>query len=197
MLYLELSRHFGPELVFLDNESIPAGADFTEHLVDRVRRACAVLAVIGPAWLPMTRPRRRLQIRSATDWTARELTEALAAGIPVIPVITDGADMPSQRELPACLTQLSRCQYRRLRCRDFRTDLDRIITDLTVLDTRLRAVAVARRSITMNHEQGSPAVADGHVTTAVEAALSATDRPRTAAKSVQVPRMPAQLKSTT
>jgi len=28
LLHAELSRRFGPELVFLDSESIPAGADF-------------------------------------------------------------------------------------------------------------------------------------------------------------------------
>jgi hypothetical protein len=37
LLHAELSRRFGPELVFLDSESIPAGADFVEQLLGRVR----------------------------------------------------------------------------------------------------------------------------------------------------------------
>jgi hypothetical protein len=42
LLYTELSRHFGSELVFLDSESIPAGADFAVQLLARVR-GCGVL----------------------------------------------------------------------------------------------------------------------------------------------------------
>jgi TIR domain len=48
LLYRELSRRFGSDLVFLDSESIPAGADFAEDVLARVRRCRVVLAVIGP-----------------------------------------------------------------------------------------------------------------------------------------------------
>jgi hypothetical protein len=46
LLYAELSRHFGAELVFLDSESIPAGADFPEQLLARVRGCAVLLAVV-------------------------------------------------------------------------------------------------------------------------------------------------------
>ena len=48
LLYTELIRRFGDERVFLDAESIPAGADFIEELLGRVRSAQVLLAVIGP-----------------------------------------------------------------------------------------------------------------------------------------------------
>jgi hypothetical protein len=35
LLYTKLSRHFGPDLVFLDSESIPAGADFVREILGR------------------------------------------------------------------------------------------------------------------------------------------------------------------
>jgi hypothetical protein len=47
LLHAELSRQFGPDLVFLDVESIPAGADYAARLLDRVRRVRVVLAVMG------------------------------------------------------------------------------------------------------------------------------------------------------
>jgi len=47
LLHAELSRRFGPESVFLDSASIPAGADFVAQLLGRVRQAAVVLAVIG------------------------------------------------------------------------------------------------------------------------------------------------------
>jgi hypothetical protein len=50
LLHTELSRRFGPELVFMDCVSIPAGADFVEQLLSRVRHSAVVLAVIGTRW---------------------------------------------------------------------------------------------------------------------------------------------------
>ena len=146
LLYLELSRRFGPDRVFLDCESIPAGADFVDQLLNRVRRARVVLAVIGPGWLAGGGLRRRPRIKESTDWTRRELAEAMLAGVRVIPVLTDDTDMPTDRQLPACLAALSRCQYRRLRCREAAADLDRIVADLIAADPTLAlAAAVTHR----------------------------------------------------
>lgn len=39
LLYTELARHFGDDHVFLDAESIPAGADFVDELLTRSGRA--------------------------------------------------------------------------------------------------------------------------------------------------------------
>jgi hypothetical protein len=50
LLYTELSRQFGDDHVFLDCESIPAGGDFVEELLSRVRSARVLLAVIGSHW---------------------------------------------------------------------------------------------------------------------------------------------------
>jgi hypothetical protein len=143
LLYLELSRRFGPENVFLDCESIPAGADYAEQLLDRVRLARVVLAVIGPGWLAGGGLRRRPRIRETTDWTRRELVEAFVAGVRVIPVLTDDAELPTWRQLPSCLAPLSRCQYRRLRCREASADLARIGNDLAAGDPEL-AIAASR-----------------------------------------------------
>ena len=150
LLYVELARRFGTELVFLDCESIPAGTDFVEQLLERARRARVMLAVIGPNWLAPSGARRlgRPRFKDSNDWTRRELAEAFAAGVKVIPVLTDDAELPTEQALPACLAPLSRCQYRRLRCRDAMTDLDRIVNDLIALDPEL-ADAAWRRSAAM------------------------------------------------
>ena len=146
LLYVELSRCFGPERVFLDSESIPAGADFVAQLRHRIHNALAVLAVIGPGWLagsvPLWRPRNRL----AADWAGRELTEAFAAGVTVIPILTDHTELPTERQLPTSLAPLSRCQYRRLRHRDATVDLDRIIHDLIAADPALAHAATRRQA---------------------------------------------------
>lgn len=141
LLYTELARHFGDEHVFLDAESIPAGADFTEELMDRVRSARVLLAVIGSRWLTVTDEAGRRRIDDPADWLRRELAEAFAAGVRVIPVLTDDAELPRDADLPADIAPLSRCQYRRLRRRAPTDDLARIVTDLTGLDPVLAAAA--------------------------------------------------------
>jgi hypothetical protein len=144
LLYTELSRAFGSELVFLDSESIPAGADFAESLLSRVRACRVLLAVIGPRWLTTTGGDGR-RIDDPADWVRRELVEALAGGVRVIPVLTDDAGLPAEADLPADIAALGRCQYRRLRHREATADLDRLRADLTA-DPVLHA-AVRRRDM--------------------------------------------------
>jgi tetratricopeptide (TPR) repeat protein len=130
LLYTELCRVFGAGLVFLDSESIPAGADFAEQLLARVRGCRVLLAVIGPRWLTITGAGGRC-IDDPGDWVRRELAEALAARVRVIPVLTDEAALPTEADLPADIAALGRCQYRRLRHREATADLDRLRADLT------------------------------------------------------------------
>jgi tetratricopeptide (TPR) repeat protein len=145
LLHAELSRRFGSSLVFLDSESIPAGADYVEQLLDRVRQARVVLVVIGTRWLAAAGPAGR-RIDDPADWIRRELVEAFAYGLRVIPVLTDGADMPTEEDLPDQLAALARCQYRQLRHRDASADLARLATDLADLDPGLGAAAAVRAS---------------------------------------------------
>src|SRR5215475_13514724 len=142
LLHAELARRFGPELVFLDAESIPAGADYVERLLEGVRQSRVVLAVIGTRWLEAADGGGRL-IDDPADWVRRELVAAFDAGVLVIPVLTDGARMPTEAELPGELAALGRCQYRRLRHRDSTADLARLAADLAEADQEL-ATALRR-----------------------------------------------------
>lgn len=145
LLYTELARQFGEHHVFLDAESIPAGADFAEELLNQVRSARVLLAMIGPRWLTATDPTTgRRRIDDPADWIRRELAEAFATGVRVIPVLTDEAEILREADLPADIAALSRCQYRRLRRREPTADLARIVADLTSIDPSLAADARGR-----------------------------------------------------
>lgn len=145
LLYRDLTDHFGADLVFLDAECIPAGADFADELLGRVRSARVLLAVIGQRWLTAADPTSgRRRIDDPADWIRRELVEAFAAGVRVIPVLTDQAELPCETDLPADIAGLSRSQYRRLRHREPTSDLARIVADLTDLDPDLAAAARGR-----------------------------------------------------
>lgn len=130
LLYVELSRGFSSGRVFLDSVSIPAGADYVEHLLAQVRRCTVLLVVIGPSWLTAADPHGHRLIDDPRDWIRRELAEAFALGVRVIPVLTDGASLPSEAQLPADIAALGRCQYRLLRLRDVTADLERLRRDL-------------------------------------------------------------------
>src|SRR5215813_569113 len=159
LLHAELSRHFGPDLVFLDSESIQAGPEFVEQILGRVRRARVVLAVIGTHWLTATGPGGKRRLDDPADWIRRELAEAFAAGVRVIPVLTDEAEMPTEADLSADLVPLARCQYRRLRHRDASADLARLIGELTTADDDLGAAARRQSSAGRVPQQLPAAVA--------------------------------------
>ena len=144
LLYTELARHFGEDLVFLDAQSIPPGTDFVKELLGRVRSARVLLAVIGQRWLTATDTTGRRRIDDPDDWIRRELAEAFAAGVRVIPILTDHAELPHEADLPSDIAALSRCQYRPLRRREPTSDLARIVADLTSLDPVLAAAATRR-----------------------------------------------------
>jgi tetratricopeptide (TPR) repeat protein len=133
--------------VFLDSESIPAGADFVEPILGRVRQARVVLAVIGTHWLTATGPDGERRLDDPADWIRRELVEAFTARVRVIPVLTDDADMPTEADLPADLAPLARCQYRRLRYRDATADLARLVSELATIDEDLGATARRQRGV--------------------------------------------------
>jgi tetratricopeptide (TPR) repeat protein len=104
-----------------------------------------LLAVIGPRWLSTADAASRRRIDDPQDWVRRELAEALAAGVRVIPVLTDGANLPKEADLPAEIAGLSRCQFRRLRHREASVDVERLRADLARADPVL-AAAGRRRS---------------------------------------------------
>jgi len=147
LLYTELARQFGQDHVFLDAESILAGADFAEELLTRVQSSRVLLAVIGPRWLTATDPAGRRRIDDPADWIRRELAEAFAADVRVIPILTEQAELPTTAELPADIAALSRCQFRRLRYREPTADLARLVTDLIRVEPVLAEAARNREGL--------------------------------------------------
>lgn len=127
----ELGRRFGPDAVFLATRSIGPGDDFAEAILSAVRSAAAVVAVIGPEWSGAPGPRR--PYGGVDDWVRLELAEAFAAGVRVVPVLVDGADLPVAAELPPELAPLTRCQAFRVTDDALMSDVDGLGAALTPL----------------------------------------------------------------
>ncbi|MEM7059014.1 MAG: toll/interleukin-1 receptor domain-containing protein [Pseudomonadota bacterium] len=103
-LYNQLAEVFGADRLFFDVDSIPPGIDFVEHLDGQVGKCEAFVAIIGPTWISAIE-----ELHSETDFVRIEIESALQRkGIPVIPLLVDGAEMPTSDQLPDPLKPLVR-----------------------------------------------------------------------------------------
>ena len=101
-----LARQFGAGVVFLDADSIRPGDDFAEKIEAAVGACSVLLAVIGPQWLAAEGDAGR-RTDDPQDWVRLEIGIAIERGVCVIPVLVDGARMPSPSELPPGLRALT------------------------------------------------------------------------------------------
>ncbi|MCS6834784.1 MAG: SUMF1/EgtB/PvdO family nonheme iron enzyme [Anaerolineae bacterium] len=101
-----LSHFFGRHAVFFDVQSIPEGEEFPAYLREALHQARVVLVLIGPGWLVSAEGQRRLH--HPHDFVRRELEIALSRGkeCQVVPLLIDGARMPSADDLPPSLWRL-------------------------------------------------------------------------------------------
>jgi tetratricopeptide (TPR) repeat protein len=159
----ELTARFGSDQVFLDSRSIPAGSDFVEELLGRVRTCRVLLVVIGPHWLTLTNKAGHPRIDDSQDWLRREIVEAFAHGLRVIPVLTDGANLPTEGELPDDIAGLSRRQYVPLRRRYTDVDLAFLVKRIVEADPELaKAAAVSQGLDIHNKADGIGPVVHAH-----------------------------------
>jgi TIR domain len=127
-LYDRLVDRFGEGQVFMDVDTIEPGLDFAEE-VTRAVAACQVLvAVIGPAWLTAADGRGRRRLDDPDDFVRLEIETALVRGVRVIPVLAQGAAMPSGEDLPGSLAGLARRNALFIRHESFRFDAGRLVT---------------------------------------------------------------------
>jgi len=124
-----LVREFGAERVFIDVDDIAAGQAFDQTIVQALRQTRVLLVLIGPRWLaPHDGGPPRLH--QADDFVHLELAAGLAAGLPLIPLLFDGASMPAEAALPGPLRPLARRQALVMDARRFAADTERLLAEL-------------------------------------------------------------------
>jgi hypothetical protein len=133
LIQLVLASQLGPHNVFRSSDSIAPGDDYVACLTEAVCRCELVLAIMGPRWMSVTAASGRPRIHDPDDWVYRELAIAFARRKRVIPVLLGGARMPATADLPPGIAELSRCQYRRLEHRQFRTNMSLLCADVRAL----------------------------------------------------------------
>lgn len=130
-LYDGLVQLLGTDRLFMDVDSIPPGADFVEYLNEYVDRSKAIVVLIGPHWLDGINDSGVRRVDDPDDFVNIEISRALARNVSVIPVLVDGARMPTETQLPDNLSGLARRQAVRLGHETYRQDIERLSRALT------------------------------------------------------------------
>ena len=108
-IYRALGQVLPRDHVFMDVDSIPPGADFVEVLEGRVAQCDILLALIGPGWLDVRDVKRgQCRLDNENDFVRIEIRRGLIRGIPIVPVMLDGAAIPDAAQLPDDLKRLVR-----------------------------------------------------------------------------------------
>jgi hypothetical protein len=127
----DLAEAFGKDNIFMDIDTIPAGADFGRVVEDRISSSDVVLALIGKHWLGATDTHGRRRLDKPEDWVRLELESALdRADVRVIPTLVGGADPPSSDDLPAGLEGLARRHAFELSDARWRHDVEHLVHEL-------------------------------------------------------------------
>ena len=127
-LHEHLARRFGDGVVFRDHEDIPLGSDFARVILESVAHSDCLLAVMGPGWLDARNAQTQLRrLDDPQDFVRAEIEEALRLHKRVLPVLLEGATMPSQVQLPPTLARLSKLNALNVRDGSFDDDFKRLL----------------------------------------------------------------------
>jgi TIR domain-containing protein len=126
-IFDRLAAHYGKESVFMDIDNIPFGTDFRSHIQTVLQETEVLIVVIGPQWLG-TDAAGAVRMSQDSDPVRAEIEAAQARSLPLIPVLVDGARMPSNAELPASFKDFAFLNAAEVATgRDFHPHLDRLI----------------------------------------------------------------------
>jgi hypothetical protein len=127
----------------MDVATIEPGKDFRTVIEEAVGCCSVLIAIIGQDWLQSATTRER-----DVDFVHMETAIALERGIPVIPVLVQGASPPGARELPPKLEKLAWRNAFELRHTRWDVDVEELIRALEKLVVVPTTPASLLRSVT-------------------------------------------------
>jgi hypothetical protein len=133
-LYDALRRRFGRENLFMDVDSLRPGEDWVDAVEAAVTRSDVLLAIIGPTWADAKDDDGQLRLHNELDRVRLEIEAALRNQKPVIPVLVEGAPMPTSEDLPESLKPLLRRHAIRISHPTFESDLSALVRALRTIE---------------------------------------------------------------
>jgi hypothetical protein len=125
-VYDQLAKRFTKERIFMDVDAIEPGLPFDEVINQAVGRCEILLAMIGKRWMEQ-QPGVGPRINDEKDFVRLEIAAALSRNVRVIPVLLDGAGMPTEELLPEPLRALARRNAIEISNSRFNSDVDRLV----------------------------------------------------------------------
>lgn len=123
----QLVARFGRATVFKDVDSIPPGVDFARYIEDAIQQSAVALVIIGPHWLTASVGPFQRRLDDPADFVRIEIETAARLGVPIIPLLVDGATMPPAARLPTSLRLLASLNALPVRPDpDFHRDMGRV-----------------------------------------------------------------------
>lgn len=104
-IYDYLIQEFNKDNIFRDIESILAGLDFSDDIIQNAESCTLMLAIIGPTWLDILQ--QRLADADQIDYVRLEIGTALKRNTPVIPVYVNDAPLLNDIDLPEDLKNIA------------------------------------------------------------------------------------------
>lgn len=150
-VYERLAREFDRDRIFMDVDNITPGLDFVEELGRQVGSCDALVAVMGRGWAEARNSNGTRRLDDPNDFVRIELEQALARGVRVIPVLVDGAAMPSSNELPEGLRLLVRRHAVEVTHARFGSDVQRLVDALAPVGRTQTANPIGRPRAQSSH----------------------------------------------
>jgi hypothetical protein len=130
MLYEELTQRRGAA-AFLDRRDIPPGAHFPAEILDKVRGCRTLVVVIGAGWENTRLPDGTRRLDDQNDWVRREIREAEAHKVTIVPVIVGVRPTLVKADLPEDVRVIVERQFVHIREgfdeRDIEIAVDRLL----------------------------------------------------------------------
>ena len=101
-----LTRHFGPNGVFIDTDTIRSAQNWKQQIDVALHESSVLVVVIGSRWLFIQDAYGRRRIDTEDDWVRCEILFGIKNEMTVLPVRVSGATLPSTQALPDCLRPL-------------------------------------------------------------------------------------------
>src|SRR5262249_23794654 len=113
--------------------TIPPGVDFRQYISDAVSQCEALIVLIGSRWLEADKNGQK-RLDNPGDFVRIEIKAALTRGIPVVPVLVDGAAMPLERDMSPFLNALAYRNAVKIDSGvDFHQHMDRLVHGLDMV----------------------------------------------------------------
>lgn len=137
----QLKSQFGDQ-VFLDVDSIKPGANFRDVIKETLDKCGAVIVLVGKRW--RERDETAPPFGDPSDVITQEIQMSLDLKIPLVPVLVDGASMPSESELPSQLKIFSSLNAIDLRHASFDRDLEALSENLVEIFGGAKATRIEK-----------------------------------------------------